>query len=141
MPVELSSECELVLSLVELSGKIERRLGGALSFHGLGVSEFMVLRQLYKAPSKTMRRVDLSAAIGMTASGITRLLNPMEKIGLVQKEPSPRDARVSLVSLSSAGARMLDEIDTALNESARSLVDPLSAADIRRFHTLVHSVA
>ncbi len=56
-----------------------------------------------------MRRVDLAEKIGLTASGITRLLAPMEKIGLIQREPDARDARVSFVMLAPGGKRLLSE--------------------------------
>ena len=36
--------------------------------------------------TKSMRRVDLAQSLGLTASGETRLVAPMEKIGLIQKK-------------------------------------------------------
>lgn len=51
-----------------------------------------------------MRRIDLADSVGLSPSAVTRLLAPMEKPGLVEKEANPRDARVSLVKLSTAGA-------------------------------------
>ena len=56
-----------------------------------------------------MRRVDLADAIGLTASGITRLLLPMEKIGLVKRESHIGDARVSYVVIAPGGANKLAE--------------------------------
>lgn len=118
-------EARLVLSLINLNGKIHRKLGGALSVHGLGVSEFLVLVELRAAPGQTLRRVDLADRIGLTASGVTRLLNPMEKIGLVRKGASERDARVSLVTLSESGNRVLEEVGVAVDDASRSVLTPL----------------
>ena len=56
-----------------------------------------------------MRRGDLAEAIGLTASGVTRLLVPMEKIGLIQRESDARDARVSYVMLAPSGKCLLSE--------------------------------
>jgi len=56
-----------------------------------------------------MRRIDLAEKIGLTASGITRLLLPMEKIGLIKKEANEQDARVSYVVLASGGQTKLNE--------------------------------
>lgn len=89
----------LVIDLMNLQGKIQKRVGYALSVHGLGLSDYFVLNQLYIAPSQKMRRNELAERVGSSPSGITRLLNPLEKIGLVEKESNPRDARVSLVTL------------------------------------------
>jgi DNA-binding MarR family transcriptional regulator len=100
------TEGELVMNIINLQSKIQKRIGGALSVHGVGLSEYLVLHQLFIAPGQKMRRVDLAEQVGLSPSGITRLLNPMEKIGLIEKEENPRDARVSLVTLSIAGKRI-----------------------------------
>lgn len=73
-----------------------------------------------------MRRIDLASSIGLTASGITRLVSPMEKIGLVQKERNERDARVSLVKITPAGETILGDATTTLRESANRLLDGIN---------------
>ena len=93
------------------------------------MTEFLVLRHLRAAPAQTLRRVDLAEQIGMSASGITRLLNPMEKIGLVEKEPSPRDARVSLVALSKAGKRVLKEVEVSFSATSKTLLKPMATQE------------
>lgn len=136
-----TQEAQLVLSLINLNSRVQRRLGSALSVHGLGVSEYLVLSQLRSAPNQTMRRVDLAQQVGLTASGVTRLLNPMEKIGLVEKTASERDARVSLVALSSSGSRVLVEVEAAVNDAAQTLLRPLDAAQKRQLSGLVDALA
>lgn len=75
----------------------------------LWLNEFIVLYHLHNAPEQTLRRIDLAEKVGLTASGITRLLLPMEKIGLVEKKVNPNDARVSLVSIASGGKKQLND--------------------------------
>lgn len=75
----------------------------------LWLNEFIVLYHLHNAPEQTLRRIDLAEKVGITASGITRLLLPMEKIGLVEKKVNPNDARVSLVSIASGGKKQLND--------------------------------
>ncbi|OGF25071.1 hypothetical protein A2303_05615 [Candidatus Falkowbacteria bacterium RIFOXYB2_FULL_47_14] len=87
----------------ELSRRLDSRLGG------LGWNEFIILYRLSREDGQKMRRIDLAEAVGLTASGITRLLLPMEKIGLVKKEANARDARVSLVALAPGGRTKLSE--------------------------------
>jgi DNA-binding MarR family transcriptional regulator len=53
--------------------------------------------------------VDLAEKVGLTASGVTRLLVPMEKIGLVKRQANKQDARVSFVVLTPVGKRKLTE--------------------------------
>ena len=135
------TESCLVMSIVNLHSKIQKRVGGALSIHGVGLSEYLVLHQLFIAPGQTMRRVDLAEQVGLTPSGITRLLNPMEKIGLIEKEKNPRDARVSLVSLSIAGKRVYQEAQISFQHASTTLFEQLDAKRLGRFSELVKVVA
>lgn len=136
-----TQEAQLVLSLINLNSKVHRKLGGALSVHGLGVTEYLVLVELKNAPNQVMRRIDLAKGVGLTASGVTRLLNPMEKVGLVEKTASERDARVSLVALSNAGKRMLEDVEPAVNDAAQSLLGPLDSRRMKQFGELVRALA
>ena len=52
---------------------------------------------LNEASTHSLKRIDLAEQVGLSASGVTRMLLPMEKIGLISKEEGARDARVSLV--------------------------------------------
>jgi DNA-binding MarR family transcriptional regulator len=134
-------ESGLVMSIVNLHSKIQKRIGGALSLHGIGLSEYLVLHQLFIAPGQTMRRVDLAEQVGLTPSGITRLLNPMEKIGLIEKEDNPRDARVSLVALSIAGKRVYQEAQVSFQHASTDLFEQLDSNQLGRFSELVKVVA
>lgn len=127
--MSVSIQPELLLKLVALHSKIQRQLAGQLSFHGISFTEYLVLRQLHEAPGNKLRRVDLAQRVGLTASGVTRLLNPMQKTGLIDKEDAARDARVSLVTLTSAGATIFKEASVSFNEVAQSFFAPLTEED------------
>ena len=108
----LNTSLTFFLNLAKVHTTISRRFDGALN--GLSLTEFIVLFHLSNAHEEKMRRVDLAEKVGLTASGVTRLLLPMEKIGLVQKEVNERDARSSYVALASGGKEKLAEaIDRA----------------------------
>lgn len=125
MPVSDSQALELIVELTALQNKIQKQLDGVLFAHGISFTEFIVLLQLIEAPGNKMRRIDLAQKVGLSASGVTRLLNPMQKIGLVQKEATARDARVSLVALSAAGKRTFDEAGTSFDQAAEALFSPI----------------
>jgi DNA-binding MarR family transcriptional regulator len=85
----------------ELSARLEAQ-------HGLTLSDFDVLVQLYFAEEHAMRRVDIARQVLLTASGITRLLDGLERAGLVEKKPCASDARVSYAVLTKAGVRKIE---------------------------------
>ncbi len=118
---------QLVIELGNLPARIQKKVGSALSVHGLGLSDYFVLNQLYVAPTQTMRRHDLAELVGLSPSGITRLLLPLEKIGLVEKETNPRDARVSLVILSAAGKQLYEDARLSFAEASSQLFKSLNA--------------
>src|SRR5579863_2723838 len=101
----INAALKLVINLTRLEAMLSRRFNG-LSLHGLGLTDFMILHLLREAQGEKMRRIDLAEKVGLTASGVTRLLLPMEKRGLVKRESTQHDARVSLVVLSAAGRRL-----------------------------------
>lgn len=109
---------ELVTKLIGLNQKMLKRIDGQLSIHGINYSELMVLHHLNSASLQTMRRIDLAEHIGLTASGITRMLKPMEKLHLVEKESNARDARVSLVKLTAVGETLYKDAWQSFNYSS-----------------------
>lgn len=103
-----SPSLEFCLRLTRAYAELTRRLDNALSsLHGLSFGDFMILYYLDRAPGKRLRRIDLAGRLGLTASGVTRTLLPLEKLGLVSRQPDPRDARVGYALLAPAGQRLL----------------------------------
>lgn len=104
---KLSTLTKFFLTLAKTQTILTRKFDGKLG--GLSMSEFMILSYLSEASEEKLRRVDLADKVGLTASGITRILLPMEKIGLIKKETNERDARSSYVLLANGGKGMLTE--------------------------------
>ena len=80
-----------------------------LNAHGLTLNDYEVMLHLARAEGQMMRRVDLAASVVLTASGITRLLDGLERSGYVEKAVCASDARVSYAKLTAAGLTKLDE--------------------------------
>jgi DNA-binding MarR family transcriptional regulator len=72
------------------------------------MSDYDVLIQLYFAEGHAMRRVDIARQVLLTASGITRLLDGLERCGLVAKKACASDARVSYAVLTEDGLRKVE---------------------------------
>ena len=115
-----------------LASKLAKRADGQLSVHGISFTEYVIMHHLSNSPLKTMRRIELAEHVGITASGITRLISPMEKIGIVEKEANPRDARQSLVKLSKTGQRLYGEASVSFEHGASSLTGSLSENQLEK---------
>ncbi len=90
------------------------------------VTDFEALRRLAAAEGGRMRRVDLAPAVGLTASGVTRLLDGLEKAGLVRKEQCTSDLRVTYAAITDAGR-------AHLRCAAESHLERLAAIFAERF--------
>ena len=75
--------------------------------HGLTINDYEVLLRLSRAEDRMMRRVDLAAEVLLSPSGITRLLQGLERAGWVEKASCETDARVSYAKLTEAGTAKL----------------------------------
>ena len=107
-----------------ITRELSTRLEGQ---HGLTLSDYDVLIQLYYAPDRKLRRIDLARQVLLTASGITRLLDGLESSGFVKKERCVSDARVTYAVLTEPGVRKCEEA----SESHLADVEELFAANFK----------
>lgn len=115
---------DFCLRLARAHAVLIRRFDNALgSHHGISFGDFQVLNHLSRAPGGRLRRVDLAERLGLTASGVTRTLLPLEKIGLVTRETDPRDARVGFAAVTPTGEELLvnatDVVDLVSRDALR----------------------
>jgi DNA-binding MarR family transcriptional regulator len=112
---------------------ITRQLSMRLeSEHGLTLSDFDVLAQLYLAPERTLRRIDLARQVLLTASGITRLLDGLERAGWVAKARCDTDARVTYAVLTDDGVRKFEQVQATHHADVEELFGSRLSDDERR---------
>ncbi len=133
----MQSSKNLFLGLAQFNSGVVKRMDANLSIHGISFSEYHVLHCLAQSPKQTLPRIELARLVGLSASGVTRMLAPMEKIGLVQKESHPRDARMSLVRLTESGASIYEDASTTADHVASAVFSPLSEAQRETLEHLV----
>jgi DNA-binding MarR family transcriptional regulator len=108
--METRSRLEAWVSFIRSHAAITRQLNARLlSEHDLTLNDYEVLFRLAHAEEGMMRRVDLAQSVLLTASGITRLLDGLERAGFVEKAACASDARVSYAKLTDEGARKLSD--------------------------------
>jgi DNA-binding MarR family transcriptional regulator len=75
--------------------------------HGLTINDFECMLLLARAEDRRMRRVDLAEQLILTASGVTRLLDGLEKEGWVDRASCDTDRRVTYAVLTDEGLAKL----------------------------------
>jgi DNA-binding MarR family transcriptional regulator len=105
---EQSSAVRAFVALVRAHSAAIRQLNAQLTRdHGLTINDYEVLLRLARAPDRRMRRVDLADEVLLTASGITRLLDGLERAGFVERGSCESDRRVVYAVLTEAGLEKL----------------------------------
>jgi DNA-binding MarR family transcriptional regulator len=77
--------------------------------HELSAPAYEALLFLHDAPDRRMRMGDLAAQVLFTPSGISRLVERLERDGLVRRIAGGRDGRERLAELTDAGSKRLRE--------------------------------
>jgi DNA-binding MarR family transcriptional regulator len=75
--------------------------------HGLPLSSYEVLLHLSDAPEGRMRMSELAETVLLSRSGLTRLVDRLEREGVVARESCPSDARGSNAVVTDAGRERL----------------------------------
>jgi DNA-binding MarR family transcriptional regulator len=75
--------------------------------HGLPLTSYEVLLQLADAEGEKMRMCDLASSVLLSRSGLTRLVDRLERDGLLVRESCPSDARGAFAKLTPAGHEKL----------------------------------
>ncbi len=134
---KIDRSLKFLMNLAKVNAILSRRFD-KLSVHGISFSDFMILYLLSESNDGKMRRVDLAEKIGLTSSGVTRMLVPLEKIGLIERELSQRDARVSYARLTKAGKKLFEEAQVTAGDLAEEII---SSSKIKKTKDLVDIVA
>ena len=85
--------------------RVEQALSRRLRREGAGLSEYRVLRLLEQSNKQEMRLLDLTEALGLEQSSVSRLVERLEQSGEVRREPCGDDRRGVFCVLTEAGAR------------------------------------
>jgi DNA-binding MarR family transcriptional regulator len=109
-----------------------------LAEHDLTLNDYEVLLHLVRAPERALRRVDLAERVLLTPSGITRLLDGLERAGYVEKRACELDGRVSYAVLTDAGYKKLAAASTThLDGVARLFAARFSSDELETLAALL----
>ncbi len=130
------------LRVLQSADIIKARLSGEFSsVHGLSVSEFFLLMQLERSTSQRLSRVELARRLHVSASTVTRMAAPMEKLGLLAREADERDARLAFVVLTKAGKTKLREARATFAKQATYVFqDRWTEAELEQLSALLHRI-
>ncbi|GIJ47201.1 hypothetical protein Val02_40870 [Virgisporangium aliadipatigenens] len=113
---------------------VSAKLANQIVGHKLVMAEFEVLLRLSRSPGGRLRMSDLAAQTSLTTSGITRLIDRLERGGLVERTACPSDRRGLFAQITDLGrARLTDVLPEHLGLIDTWLIDLLEPAELEGF--------
>lgn len=82
----------------------------------------------------------LASKIGFDTSTIGAVIDRLEARGLIQRNASPTDKRVRLMTLTKSGSALLDKVMPAMLRAQERMLAPLPKADQQRFMSMIKTV-
>lgn len=79
--------------------------------YGASFSEYLILKAIHGEGASGIRRVDLAERVGLTVSGVTRAIAPLEKQGYVETLAEASDARVRKVTMTTSGITIFEDME------------------------------
>jgi DNA-binding MarR family transcriptional regulator len=110
--------------------RVDAQLGAV---HGLGVSELAALHYIANAHGGRARRVDIARALALTPSGVTRLLGPLERRGILTREEDGNDARATFSVLTRSGKSLVRDATETATSIAESILGSLGPKEHAAF--------
>ncbi|GAA2208595.1 MarR family transcriptional regulator [Nonomuraea monospora] len=96
--------------LTEVHSGLMNRFQPVLSAAGLSEIDFETVIRLARSPQQRLRMSDLAAQTELSTSGVTRVVDRLEREGLVRREACASDRRASYAALTDAGRERLESV-------------------------------
>ena len=140
-PLE-ADELDAWRSFLRVHSRLTRELDAELAAaHGLSLSSYEVLLFLADAPDGRLRMAQLAESVLLSPSGLTRLVDRLEKCGFVRRESCPSDRRGFLAVITDEGrAALADARPTHLAGVRRRFLKHFTPADMRTISSYLERV-
>ena len=102
---------KLIYTIGLLWGKISSSLDGVLQKNNLNISKFNILMIIkHIGGYDGIQQNEISKRLLVTASNITKLLDKLEKDGLITRNSKKDDRRVKLIRITDYGSNLLNQV-------------------------------
>jgi len=136
-PNRLPRHKAVVISVLRTADRMRRRGEALLAPHDITLQQFNVLRILRGARPDGLCTLAIAQRMIEQTPGITRLIDRLEKKGLVRRIRSEEDRRQVWCRITPAGERLLARLDDPVEEFDRAAVRALTPADQEQLTALL----
>lgn len=105
--------------------------------HGLTLTQYKILKFLLIKPFGTVRQVDIEEHFYIRNPTVTRVLQNLEKKGLIERRTNPQDSRSKVICLTEKAMKMESLLYQLGNELEERLTKNLTSEDKRELLRLL----
>lgn len=128
---------EVSLGILRTAEVLSRGVAETLRPHGLTATQYNVLRILRGAPAEGMACMEVGSRMLTHEPDVTRLLDRLERQGLLTRVRATDDRRVVLTRITEAGREIVDRLDGPIDELHRRQLAALDEGELRTLATLL----
>ncbi len=127
-----SHDQEGAIGIVRTADLLKRLFSRVMEPHGITVQQFNVLHILRGARPEQLPTLVIAGRMIEETPGITRLLDRLERKGLVKRERCASDRRQVLCEITPRGLALLDRLEEPVARLEREVMSVLSRDELRR---------
>jgi DNA-binding MarR family transcriptional regulator len=120
---------EAILNLMVAADAVRDIFDQACAEFGITTSQYNVLRILRGVHPEGHPRGEIGRRMVERAPDVTRLIDRLEKQGLVARDRTERDRRLSLSRITAAGLELLDRMEPRMRQTQERIAERLSEPD------------
>jgi len=126
-----SLHAEAFLNLVRTSAQLQHALHLRLKAYGITETQYNSLRILRGAGSSGLTCAEIAERLVSQDPDVTRLVERLQRQGLVRRERGEKDRRVVLTKITGAGLDRLKEMDPVVDSTVHALLSHLSSSELK----------
>lgn len=134
-----SAEQEALLNILKTSDRIQNKAGKLFREYRLTSSQYNVLKIL-RSEAKPLPSLEIASRMIQVVPAITGLIDRLEAQGFVERQRCDQDRRVVYVAITENGMKLLDEMDTPVNEMHKSIMGHLTEKELGTLSELLTKV-
>ena len=138
-PIRLLEE-ETSLNIARTADLLEQKVGDVLRSRGLSPTQYNVLRILRGAGAAGVGCKDIASRMVTRDPDVTRLMDRLEKRGLLTRDRDKEDRRVVVHKLTPAGLDLVNAIDEPLDAAHQAAMRHMSRAKLRELIGLLEEL-
>ena len=135
-----SASQEGAIGIVRTADLLRRRFSRFVEPHGISGQQYNVLRILRGAAPETLPTLTIAERMIEQTPGITRLLDRLERKGLVRRERCVRDRRQVLCEITPKGLALLETLDAPISRADDEALAGISGADLKTLIRILDAV-